>query len=132
MSVTDFAKAEMDRAGFHHVERDLILEMMRSFFKKYDSGGAVWAMAPVLEHLPVVKRLIACKPLTPLTGEPDEWLECDGGVLQSKRLPSVFKDPRWHDGKLAYDLDNPAGPREPITFPYMPERAEVPPPEMVV
>lgn len=24
-----------------------------------------------------------------------------------------------------HDIDNPAGPREPITFPYWPERAQV-------
>lgn len=132
MSVTDFAKAEMDRAGFHHVERDLILEMMRSFFKKYDSGGAVWAMAPAaFKHLPVVHRLIACKPLTPLTGEDDEWFECGDGVFQNKRLPSVFKDPRFHEGKLATDIDAPE-PRAPITFPYMPERDEVASPVITV
>jgi hypothetical protein len=30
-----------------------------------------------------------------------------------------------HDGVLAYDLNNPAGPHVAITFPYWPERAEV-------
>lgn len=124
MSVISFAKAEMDRAGFNEVERDLIIVLMEAFFEKYDSGGAVWAMAPALEHLPIIKRLIACKPLTPLTGDEDEWVEVGPSVFQNKRLPSVFKDPRFHDGKLATDIDAP-DPRAPITFPYMPERAEV-------
>jgi hypothetical protein len=36
----------------------------------------------------------------------------------------VFKDPRFHDGKLAYDIDA-AEPRAAITFPYWPERDRV-------
>lgn len=135
MSVIEFAKSEMDRAKFHPLERDLIIEMMESFFKRYDSGGAVWAMAPALEHLPVVKRLIACKPLTPLTGEEDEWNDVSESAgrtcWQSRRMPSVFREEDGEGKVWAYDIDAPSG-RKAITFPYFPERAEVASPVITV
>lgn len=96
-----------------------MIELLEKFFDQWDSGGAVWAVAPVLQ------RLIAGKCLSPLTGEDDEFGEVAPGVFQNKRVSSVFKDPRFHDGKLAYDLDNPLGRSVPITFPYWPEKAEV-------
>ena len=36
----------------------------------------------------------------------------------------MFKDPRFHDGRLADDIDA-AEPRAAISFPYWPDRAEV-------
>lgn len=119
MSIISHAKAELDRINFGQADTAAMLEILEKFFDQWDSGGAVWVVAPILQ------RLIAGKPLSPLTGEDDEWLEVGDGVLQNKRLGSVFKDPRFHDGKLAYDLDNPAGSREAISFPYYPVRATV-------
>ena len=57
----------------------------------------------------------------PLTGDDDEWFDHGDGVFQNLRCGSVFKDPRFHDGKLAYDINNPADPRGAISFPYDPE-----------
>jgi hypothetical protein len=74
-----------------------------------------------------LQRLIAGKPLSPLTGVDDEWMEVGDGVFQNIRCSSVFKDPRFHGGKLAYNIDA-AEPRAAITFPYWPERADVPSP----
>ena len=65
------------------------------------------------------------KPLSPLTGGPDEWVDHGGGVFQNRRCGTVFKDPRFHNGEQAYDLDNPDGERAAITFPYMPKHADV-------
>ena len=70
------------------------------------------------------QRLIAGKPITPLTGSDDEFTEVADGVFQNKRCSSVFKDPRFHDGKLAYDIDAP-DPRAAISFPYWPDKAQV-------
>ncbi len=94
-------------------------KILNLFFDEWDSGGAVAVMQPVL------MKLIAGKPLSPLTGTDEEWLEVMDGVFQNKRCSTVFKDPRFHGGKLAYDIDNPNGPRDAITFPYNPEEFRV-------
>jgi hypothetical protein len=118
MSIVAQAKSEMKRAGFPDSEIAVMGEILDKFFDTWDSGGAVWAMAPVLQ------RLIAGQPLTPLTGDDDEWMEVGEGVFQNVRDSSVFKDPRFHDGKLAYDIDAP-DPRAAITFPYEPPHSRV-------
>jgi hypothetical protein len=119
VSLIDQARDELKRIDFGEADSTAMIEILERFFDQWDSGGAVYAAAPVLQ------RLIAGKCLSPLTGADDEWIEHEHGVFQNKRVSSVFKDPRFHEGKLAYDLDNPAGSRAAITFPYWPERAEV-------
>lgn len=115
------AHAERELAKWDADERDTMLKILKMFFDTWDSGGAVSFAAPALQ------RLIAGKPLGPLTGEDDEWVEVGPSVFQNARCSSVFKDPRFHDGKLAYDIDA-AEPRAAIEFPYWPDKAEVKPP----
>jgi hypothetical protein len=119
MSIIDRAKIELRAIGFDDSGSMTMLRILEMFFDEWDSGGAVYVAAPILQ------RLIAGKPLSPLTGDDGEWIEVGTGVWQNKRLSSVFKDIRFHDGKLAFDLDNPNGRRAPITFPYFPEEAVV-------
>jgi len=119
MSIISQAKDELRRINFGEEDSAVMIDLLERFFAQWDSGGAVWAVAPIL------RRLIAGKCLSPLTGEQDEWLDHGQGVLQNRRISSVFKDPRFHGGERAYDLDNPAGPREPIEFPYFPQDARV-------
>src|SRR6266849_1867153 len=83
MSVIDSAKFEMKDWDAH--ERDTMVKILELFFDEWDSGGAVYVMAPILQ------RLIACKPLSPLTGNDDEWHQVDDEFMQNKRIPSVFK-----------------------------------------
>jgi len=73
------------------------------------------------------QRLSKFQPLTPLTGEDDEWMEVTENTFQSKRCPTVFKE-----GNETYDLDSKVyvlpdgskyGAKRPlinITFPYTP------------
>ena len=119
MSIISQAKAELERINFGEEDTAAMVDILQRFFHQWDSGGSVWAVAPILQ------RCIAGKPLSPLTGEDDEWLDHGDGVFQNKRISSVFKDPRFHEGKLAYDLDNPAGSRAAISCPYWPENIEV-------
>jgi len=75
-------------------------------------------------------KLIGGKPLSPLIGDDDEWIEHDYGgpvTYQNKRCSTVFKDVK--DGP-AYDIQS--GPRIAITFPYMPQDARVPLPILEV
>lgn len=119
MSIIEQAKTELRLINFGGEDGAVMIDLLERFLDQWDSGGAVWAVASVFQ------RLIAGKPLSPLTGDDDEWFDHGNGVFQNLRASSVFKDPRFHDGKLAYDLDNPAGRTEPISFPYWQDRAEV-------
>lgn len=123
MSIIEQAKIELKAINFGEDDSKVMIDILERFFDQWDSGGAVWAVAPVLQ------RLIAGKPLSPLTGADDEWNEVGNGVFQNRRLSTVFKDPRFAH---PYDLDNPKGSREPIEFPYYPARAEVHPPVIEV
>ncbi len=117
--MVEWAIGEMRLAGFSEKEVETMRKILRLFFDEWDSGGAVWAMAPVLQ------RCIAGKCLTPLTGAPEEWMDVSeasqgkGPVRQNKRCSTVFTD---EDGRC-YDIDTPGRPT--ITFPYMPEEIRV-------
>lgn len=134
MTLTTFAEDELRRAGLLDADSDYggmlgrsVLEMVEKFSEQGHSGfSAAYAMS-------VLERLLRFQPLSPLTGEDDEWNDVsdvggrDGGPLfQNKRYSSVFKD----DG-VAYDINavvirDPRGgtwsarQRDPIDFPYMP------------
>jgi hypothetical protein len=125
MSIIDQAKIELAAINFGEDDTAVMIEILEKFFEQWDSGGAVWAVSPIL------MRLIAGKPLSPITGADSEWMEVGEGIFQNRRISSVFKDPRFHDGKLAYDIDAPE-PRAAITFPYYPEKAVVSSPVITI
>ncbi len=80
----------------------------------------------------ILEKLLRYAPITPLTGEPGEWMEVGHGVHQNTRCGHVFKSTDEFDG-LPYDLDavvfreasgacfTGRGSRQPITFPYTPK-----------
>jgi hypothetical protein len=123
MSLIEHAKTELAAINFGADDSAVMIEIMERFFDQWDSGGAVHAVAPILQ------RLIAGQPLGPLTGADSEWFDPmgDGLMLQNKRCGSVFKDWRDADGHLSvaaglgkltiHDIDNPAWDG---TFPYDP------------
>lgn len=123
MSIIEQAKTELALVNFGEDDSRVMVEILEKFFSQWDSGGAVSCAAPVL------MRLIAGKPLGPLTGEDKEWFihDCDGMYAQNMRCSTVFKTTK--DGP-AYDIDVPGRP--PITFPYWPDKAAVPPPVATV
>ena len=112
MSVISRAQEELDLINFGPADSAVMIAIMRAFFGQWDSGGAVSVAAPVLQ------RLLAGKPLSPITDEAAEWDEVENGVFQHRRCSTVFRGGLIRDGKIAYDIDNPKGAREPITFPY--------------
>lgn len=116
MSIIEQAKAELTAINFGEEDSRVMIEILEKFFDQWDSGGAVWAVAPVLQ------RLIAGKPLSPITGNDSEWFihDADGCYAQNKRCCTIFRATK--DGP-AYDIDVPGRP--PITFPYWPDRAKV-------
>lgn len=121
MSIIERAKAELDAINFGEEDTAVMIGILKKFFNQWDSGGAVASVAPVLQ------RLIAGKPLSPLTGADSEWIdrsEMSGRPMwQNMRCGTVFKSGK--DGP-AWDIEVLSQPS--ITFPYWPDRADVRPP----
>jgi hypothetical protein len=139
MSLIQYAENELDRIGMtddgdmNGMMRKHLLHMVKEFANEGHSGfSASYA-------LQCLKKLLNFKPLSPLTGEDEEWTDVSSisGVphYQNKRCGSVFKNGK--DGE-AYDIDgkvfwewakdedgNPfksyytgRDSRVPVTFPY--------------
>jgi hypothetical protein len=85
------------------VEKNII-EIIEVFAKQGHSGSSA-------EYcIPIINRLLRQEPISPLTGNDNEWAEVSEGVYQNKRMSSVFKDKNqfsgqayWLDGKMFSD-----------------------------
>ena len=137
MTLEEYAQAEFDRLvppdqksdDFKDMEHD-VLEILRVVSAQ---GHSAFSMPNLLRLL---KRLIVFKPLSPLTGEDDEWFPPeDGGdgemIQQNRRRFSVFRVAG--DNRTAYDLHGKAFSTDGgqtyfedcnstvyVTFPYYP------------
>ena len=108
MSLVSYAENELDRMGltddgedgYNTMMRKHLLHMVKEFA---DEGHSGFSASYALQCL---EKLLHFKPLSPLTGEDDEWhdvSEMSGTThYQNKRCSSVFKDGK--DGE-AYDID---------------------------
>ena len=127
MSLIAYAERELaligkDEEGLQDRINQDILEIVKAFGAQGHSGfSASYALG-------ILDRLLRFKPITPLTGEADEWHEVRTGCLQNKRCSSVFME----DGK-AHDIDgitvsddggitwfHSGRFRKEVTFPYRP------------
>ena len=106
MGLVNYAESELDRIGMtddgdmNGMMRKHILHMVKEFADEGHSGFSANYALQCLE------KLLKFKPLSPLTGEDDEWSEVTqiSGYphYQNKRCGSVFKNGK--DGE-AYDID---------------------------
>lgn len=110
-----------------------ILELIDVFSNQHHSGFTATYVIDILQ------RLLHYKPLTPLTGEDDEWEDVtsygyDTPTFQNKRCSAVFKDDRgayWVEGKIfSSDLGHTwytnSDSCVPVTFPFnVPDKSEV-------
>jgi len=106
MSLVQYAESELDRIGMtddgdmNGMMRKHLLHMIKEFA---DEGHSGFSGNYALQCL---QKLLRFKPLSPLTGEDDEWTEVTriSGYphFQNKRCSSIFKDGK--DGE-AYDID---------------------------
>ena len=110
MSMMEWAKRELDLAGFKESDdpdvvnnwmRNDVLKLLEMFVEQGHSGfSANYAIK-------LFQTLAIWKPLSPLTGEPDEWTEVSADVWQNKRASNVFKgeDGRayWSDGVVFWE-----------------------------
>jgi hypothetical protein len=128
-NLESFAKDELTRAGMFDKNGDYggmlgeaVMKMIKVFADEGHSGYSA-SMA-----INVFERVARFEPLTPLTGEDDEWNEVGHGVFQNRRCSHVFKE----NGQ-PYDIQGrvfrePSGAcftrfesRVPVTFPYTPK-----------
>lgn len=118
-NLTDFARSELERAGMFDKDSDY-----GCMLGEEGHSGLSASMAMAL-----FEKVARFEPLTPLTGEDDEWTDVGNGVFQNRRCPHVFKE-----NGAAYDIEGvifrePSGAcftsrdsRVPVIFPYVPTR----------
>jgi len=142
MSLLSYAEDELTRIGMiedspdeMNVEmRKHILHMVKEFSEEGHSGfSGRYA-------LNILIKLLDFKPLTPLTGADDEWINLEEYShvphWQNKRRSSVFKDAdgscydidgkvfwEWYkdnEGNISKSYYSGSGCSTPVTFPYTP------------
>ena len=135
-NLVEYAKEELKRIGmidsgepYNDWASKEILDLIELFSSQDHSGFS----APYVIN--AFSRLAMFKPLTPLTGEDDEWREITSGGFQNKRYSAVFKDSK--DG-TAYNIEGKVftdnggetwytcrDSRVDVTFPYVvPDKPE--------
>lgn len=131
MSLVEYAESELRRVGLFDKDSDYdgmlgkaALEIVKVFADQGHSGFSA-AMTTGL-----VEKLMRFEPLSPLTGDEDEWVVLDYDdhmYAQNKRCFRVFQR---RDG-TAYDTEGRVhrypdgvtyvGPNVDVTFPYTPK-----------
>lgn len=125
-----YCRRELEIAGLFDKDSDYewmigeaVMELVDVFNDQGHSGFSAHMVLDIFE------KLSRYEPLTPLTGEEDEWFEYSPGEYQNKRCSRVFKKA----GKQAYDIDGKVfrtktqgsytnrDSHVPITFPYIPK-----------
>ena len=103
-NLVDYAKEELKRIGmidsgeaYNDWTTEAILDLVELFASQGHSGFSASYVVNAFS------RLAMFKPLSPLTGEDDEWNDI-GDCLQNKRYSAVFKD---KDG-TAYNINGKA------------------------
>lgn len=92
MDLLTYAQQELDRIGMieNHPDEmnremhDCIFQILRTFQAQGHSGFSGNYL------INIVSKLLKFNPLTPLTGEDNEWILM-GNIYQNKRYPYVFK-----------------------------------------
>jgi hypothetical protein len=134
-NLVDYAKEELKRIGmidsgeeYNDWASKAILDLIELFSSQSHSGFTAPYVASVFY------RLAMFKPISPLTGEDDEWREMTSGGFQNKRYSAVFKDSKdgtayniegkvfTDDGEVWYTSGDS---RVDVTFPYVvPDKPE--------
>lgn len=133
-ALVEHAIRELDRAGIGDEDADYdgmlkkaVLDIVEIFSNQGHTGHSAAATVAIVE------KLLRFEPLTPLTGDEDEWTHIDpaiGGhiLAQNKRCSRVFRrnDGTTFDveGRVYREPDGTTyltkGSATPVTFPYTP------------
>lgn len=132
-NLVKFAEEELRRAELDQAEGDYrgalyhaVLRQVRLHAIEGHSGGSHEVV------LQLTNQLLNFKPLTPLTGEEDEWLDLSDYAgkpwFQNVRCPTVFRDATGvynQEGRVFREPDGTCftsqHSRVPVTFPYIPK-----------
>lgn len=132
MVMVEWAKKELELLGGQDDEMQQminknILQMVETFCEQGHTGfSASYALG-------IITRLLDWKPITPLTGEDDEWNDVGRGTQQNKRCSAVFREngeAYYIEGKVFSDNGGKSwftnrNSRVPVTFPYtVPDKPE--------
>ena len=133
-NLVDYAKDELKRIGMidsGEPYNDSVTKAILDLIELFASQGHSGFTAPYVAE--TFSRLAMFKPLSPLTGEDDEWNDIEDGVQQNKRYSAVFKG---KDG-VVYNIDGKVftddgetwyinrDSRVNVTFPYVvPDKPE--------
>lgn len=91
----ELSRIEHDAEGLQDRVDKNILDLLEVFVNQGHSNISASYVLSIFD------RLAHFRPLTPLTGEDDEWNEVGHGCWQNKRYSAVFKE---EDGK-AYNME---------------------------
>jgi len=101
MSLVEHAKQELKLNGMFDEDSDYngmlgesVMELIELFSKQGHSGCSAGMVSNLFN------KLSRFKPISPLTGNDDEWCEVRGGFYQNKRNSAVFKEGK--DGKAYF------------------------------
>lgn len=105
MSLVEHARRELQIAGLFDKDSDYggmlgdaVMKMVELFAEEGHSGASAAMTIAILE------KLLRFKPLTPLTNDPDEWMDVGETMgretWQSRRNPEAFSN----DGGVTYYL----------------------------
>lgn len=100
-NLTDHARRELEIAGLFESDvygtmiGDAVMELIEAFDKQDHSGASAHYV------LTAFAEVAAFRTLSPLTNNPDEWMEFAEGKWQSRRNPGAFSN----DGGKTYTLN---------------------------
>ena len=92
----EYFKDELYKAEFDSTIVDSLLAMLEAS-NVGEHSGCSWSFL-----LETFRRLASFKPLSPLTGDEDEWVEVAENLEQNKRCPTVFRKNK--NNGYAYDI----------------------------
>lgn len=126
MGMISHAESEMAKAWPESEEmQDMVKANVMELLKVLETQGHSGMSLPYV--LSVFNKLAKQKPLSPLTGEDDEWMEVGPEVYQNIRCGSIFKKGKfgqayWLDGVIFRDQNGHTFTngysRTPVQFPY--------------
>ena len=135
-NLVDYAKDELKRIGMidsGEAYNDCVTKAILDLIEMFGSQGHSGFTASYTIN--AFSRLAMFKPLSPLTGEDDEWNELRDGSFQNKRYSAVFKESKDStayniEGKIFTDNNGETwytsgDSRVNVTFPYVvPDKPE--------
>ncbi len=128
-NMVNHARFELKKAGLYDKDSDYggmlgeaVEKLIEAFAEQGHSGFSAGMAISLFE------KLARFEPITPLTGEPDEWNEVGSGVLQNRRCSRVFKENNESydiDGKVFREKNGSCftniDSRVLVVFPYIPK-----------